>query len=183
MLRLWRRGNNLSMKKVVMATVLIVIASVFGFYFLSSNKSDTVEGYLRIHIRANSNNDSDQNVKYAVKENVSKLLTDLIIDCKTANEAMAIVNDNLKTIDNVAETVLKNSGFSYGAKARLTQEHFPTRSYDSLTLQDGVYDALIINLGEGNGDNWWCVVYPPLCFKNNNGKTEIKSIIDMIRKK
>ena len=67
------------------------------------------------------------------------------------------------------------NGFNYGCKAYIDAENFPTRSYDDVVLEAGVYDALILNLGSGKGDNWWCVVYPPLCFigGNDNGQNNI----------
>ena len=169
------------MKNFALAVVGVAIFAVFMFAFIGAKSVN--KGYLRIHIRANSNSEQDQEVKYAVKESVSELLTSLVADVTDAPQAMSIVNANLEKINNAADNTLKQHGFYYGAKTKLCEEYFPTRSYDDLVLKNGLYDALIIELGEGKGDNWWCVVYPPLCFKNNNGKNEIKSVFEGIIKK
>ena len=124
----------------------------------------TTSEYLRIHIRANSNAQADQAVKYAVKERVVELLTPLLKDCQTKTEAREKLQENLSEIIAVASDTLKSQGYLYGARATLRLEEFPTRVYNSLTLPAGAYEALIVELGEGKGDNWWCVVYPPLCF-------------------
>ena len=89
----------------------------------------------------------------------------------------------LGAIEEVAKEILRENGFSYGAKASLRREDFPTRVYDGVTLEAGVYDALILELGSGKGDNWWCVVYPPLCFTSGNGNIVYKSMIAEIIKK
>ena len=90
--------------------------------------------------------------------------------------------DNLEEIEKVADSVLNENGFSYSSKAGVRNELFPTRKYDDLVLDGGYYDALIIELGDAKGDNWWCVVYPPLCFTGEGQgyqyKSKIKEIID-----
>lgn len=123
--------------------------------------------YLRIHIRANSNMEIDQKIKYSVKTAVVEFLTPFVAQCTTKQSAEKMLKNNISSIEQVANEVLKNNGFSYKSSARVKSENFPTRAYQNLTLDGGFYDALIINLGSGNGDNWWCVVYPPLCFVEN----------------
>jgi stage II sporulation protein R len=79
--------------------------------------------------------------------------------------------------------VLSDNGYYYGARAEIRTENFPTRVYDDLTLEAGVYDALIIELGSGNGDNWWCVIYPPLCFTGGTSSVTYRSVIyDIIKR-
>ena len=120
--------------------------------------------YLRMHVRANSDAAEDQAVKYAVKDAVTDYLIPLAAQCRSKEEAMAALEGALAAIESVADRVLAEEGFSYTAHAQLRREEFPTRVYEGVTLEAGVYDALIIELGEGAGANWWCVVYPPLCF-------------------
>lgn len=154
------------MKKVfiliaALAALLIVI-NVFAAE--DGGKQDVNADYLRIHIRANSNCDADQNVKYKVKAAVVEALTPLLSGVSSKEKAMEIISENLALIDEVSEGVLRENGFYYGAQSRLCEEDFPTRTYGELTLESGIYDALIVDLGSGEGDNWWCVVFPPLCF-------------------
>ena len=154
---------------------IIIVLSVFSF-----NRTDSE--YLRIHIRANSNSQTDQSVKYEIRDEIVKYLTPLVAGCDSKEKAVNMLNDNLSNIVKVAEKVLKDNGFNYGASAKVKSEEFPTRVYDGVTLEKGIYDALIVYLGSGTGDNWWCVVYPPLCFVGDGTsyvyKSRIKEIIE-----
>ncbi len=154
------------MKKVfiLIAALVALLITVNVFFAAEEQERDVSADYLRIHIRANSNRDADQNVKYEVKAAVVKVLTPLLSGVSSKEKAMRIIAENLGLIDEVSDGVLRENGFYYGAKARLCKEDFPTRTYGELTLESGVYDALIVDLGSGEGDNWWCVVFPPLCF-------------------
>lgn len=149
------------MKKYIILS-LALIAVVVGLIFASSTQQQPQ--YLRIHIRANSNSNIDQNVKYQVKEAVVDAISPKLQGIANFDEACEIMNENLQLMQNQADMVLKKNGFDYTSTIRLAREEFPTREYQGLTLESGVYDALIIELGSGTGDNWWCVVFPPLCF-------------------
>ncbi len=124
--------------------------------------------YLRVHIRANSNDEVDQVVKYLVKDRVVNFITPYLVECDTKQKSIDVINGLLPQIEDVCDGVLNANGFTYASRARVAQENFPTRSYDNVTLEAGIYDALIIELGSGKGDNWWCIVYPPLCFVNKS---------------
>lgn len=164
------------MKKfcIVFVIVAIIILTGIGLTFPKENKR--IE-YLRIHIRANSNLQIDQAVKYKVKEKVVDYLTPFISNCTTKSMAEQVIENNLKGIEKVANEVLKDNGFDYQSSAKVNNEIFPTRVYDGVVLESGYYDALIVNLGSGEGDNWWCVVYPPLCFTGEGTSYQYKSKI------
>ena len=148
---------------------------------LSSYQGGQKTEYLRIHIRANSNLSVDQQVKYLVKDKVVDYLTPFIAECDTKEKAQSMLYNNLEAIEKVAKGVLDANGFSYSVKAGVKNEKFPTRYYQDLCLESGFYDALIIELGEAKGDNWWCVVYPPLCFTGEGQNYKYKSkILDII---
>lgn len=140
-----------------------------GVFIFNSNNKQSEYDYLRIHIRANSNYEIDQNIKYIIKDRVVELVTPYLIECDTKQKSVEMINSLLEEIEDVCDNVLKENGFTYTSKAKINKEEFPTRSYDNITLEQGVYDALIIELGSGEGDNWWCIVYPPLCFVNKSG--------------
>lgn len=166
------------MKKFVIVILLISVIGALAVAFGGNTGTSTDNSaYLRIHIRAESNNEADQAVKYRVRDKVVEYLTPLVAECETKTEAMQTIGEKLREIETVAESVLRANGFSYGAKASLRKESFPTRVYEEVTLDAGVYDALILELGSGKGDNWWCVVYPPLCFSGGNGNFVYKSKI------
>ena len=137
---------------------------------------------LRIHIRANSNNQQDQQVKYKVKDAVVEFLTPNLVDCTTKTKAEEKIQSLLLQIEKISDRVLADNGYDYKSKAKINVEEFPTRVYGGLTLENGFYDALIIELGSGSGDNWWCVVYPPLCFSGEGTnyvyKSKLKQIIN-----
>jgi len=128
------------------------------------NESD----FLRLHIRANSNSDVDQDIKFDVRQEIVNELTPIFAGVTSRQMAMETLQNNIGRVEAAANRVLLAGGFGYSARAGLRTEFFPTRHYNGHTLPEGVYDALIISLGAGAGDNWWCVVYPPLCFLENN---------------
>lgn len=146
---------------ISLLTCAIIILSVIG---IGAQGNSVHEEYLRIHIRANSNDEIDQRVKYLVKEKLVYYLTPVLSECKTKEKAEVELKKRLSDIERIADETLKANGYAYKSKAKIKEELFPTRTYDNLTLESGFYDALIVELGEGQGDNWWCVVYPPLCF-------------------
>lgn len=147
------------MKKIIGVLIVAVIGTV-----LFGGNYEVKDSCVRIHIRANSNADIDQSVKYEVKDAVVEYLTPYISHLESSSEAKSIVQSKLTDIERVADKVLSNKGYGYRASAKLCREEFPARSYGEYTLAEGVYDALIIELGAGEGNNWWCVLFPPLCF-------------------
>lgn len=173
------------MKKIliVIALVLTVAATVFIVKASSVEKTEAYADYLRIHVRANSNSAEDQQVKYEVKDEVVKFITPFVKECVDKERAIEVMNELLPEIEKVCDKALRERGYTYGARAQIRDEKFPTRVYGDLTLDEGVYDALIIELGTGTGDNWWCVIYPPLCFTSASADVEYRSIIaDIINK-
>lgn len=164
--------------------VLLVIATVALVAPLNNScGAGDNNDYLRIHVRANSNSEEDQKVKYEVKEEVVTFLTPYIEECVTKQAAMEVIGNITDEIAQVCDRALRERGYSYGAKAEIREEKFPTRVYGDLTLEEDVYDALIIELGTGKGDNWWCVIYPPLCFTSASADVQYRSLIcDIINK-
>ena len=161
--------------------LFIIIATVVCATVFSGGQTQT--DYLRIHVRADSNLERDQSVKYKVKDEVVNFLTPLAAQCTDKERAIEVISSALGDIERVCDGVLKQNGFSYTSHAAIKREKFPTRVYGDVTLEEGVYDALIIELGSGKGDNWWCVIYPPLCFTSSAGKPEYRSAIyDILRK-
>ena len=182
------------MKKFIAAFFIIGAIAIFAIATsgIAKGKPSEESDFLRIHVRANSNSTADQDVKYLVKQHVVDELTPIFASITTKAEAMDTLAENLAHIEKIGNFVLAENGFDYGCNAAIKSEHFPTRSYtlnqdSSVTLPEGVYDALILELGSGGGDNWWCVVYPPLCFLENNigGDTGVKyksKLQDLINK-
>lgn len=120
--------------------------------------------YLRIHILANSSDSIDQMIKYEVKDAIVVYLEELIGASSSKEEAIETISNRLSDIASLSNHILKKNGFSYRTKVSLGEENFPTRIYEGVTMEAGIYDTLIVELGDGKGENWWCVVYPPLCY-------------------
>ncbi len=157
------------MKKVciVFSLLFILIATAAGAALLAPaalSPQAPPAAYLRMHVRANSDSAEDQAVKYAVKDALVERLLPVAAECGSKEAAAEAVRAALPALERAADAVLAEAGFSYTARASLRQEEFPARVYEGVTLAAGVYDALVVELGAGTGQNWWCVVYPPLCF-------------------
>ena len=155
---------------IIIATVIFAVCGACG------GESGNAE-YLRIHVRANSNSEADQSVKYKVKDAVVEFITPLAASSRSKEDAVELINANIDAIADVCDKTLRENGYSYGARAEVRSEQFPTRVYGDLTLESGEYDALIIELGEGTGDNWWCVLYPPLCLTSATQDVTYRSLI------
>ena len=154
-----------------------------GRYATNAESCLNERDFLRIHIRADSNESAAQAVKYRVRDKVVEYLVPIIADCTSKEDAIEKIRTRLSQIAAVASKVLKEQGFSYGATAAVEKESFPTRVYAEYTLPSGEYTALILRLGRGAGDNWWCVAYPPLCFVNANVDVQYKSkLAEIIRR-
>lgn len=129
------------------------------------NSSDEFySGILRFHVRANSDSEEDQELKMAVKEDVVTLLKPLLSDCKNVTESKNVIVANLQNIYTTAVNTIVEQGYDYTVKVYVTEEEFPAKTYGELTFPEGEYQALRIDIGEAKGQNWWCVMYPPLCF-------------------
>jgi len=152
------------MKSLWVGLTILIMA---GLLVIGTTYKEVNTEYLSIHIRANSNSEADQRIKYQIKDKVVEVLTPLVAECQSFEDVKIVMSQNLSLVDSVATTILKQNNFDYVAKSKLAVEEFPTRSYNNFVLESGFYDALIVELGKAEGDNWWCVVYPPLCFVNS----------------
>ena len=173
------------MKKIICAATALIVV-VLAIVLIPQTQNKTNSDFLRIHIRADSNAEADQNVKYVVKAAVVDYLTPYLTEATTKEKAMDIVKQHSAEIKAVCDKTLADQGKTYTATVRIRAEEFPDRSYNGTTLPAGVYDAVIIELGSGSGNNWWCVVYPPLCFvggegTNGNGIVYKSRLLEIIR--
>lgn len=169
------------MRNVCIFFLLSIIISLTALGLSAPQPSFNASDYLRIHIRANSNSPCDQAVKYEVKDEIVTALTPVVAGCENKAQAVSRIRAQTGNIQAMTDAFLRRKGFSYGAAAEIKQERFPTRVYDGYTLPAGEYVSLIIELGQGKGDNWWCVVYPPLCFTGSSAPVVYKSkILEMI---
>lgn len=159
------------MKNKICVIVVLILLLIVGASFLPT--AEVEYDYLRLHIRANSNSEIDQNIKYEIKDELVEFLTPYFCNVTSKNEAVGIVNNLKEKMSEICVDVLRKNGFNYSANVKINNEYFPTRTYSNTTLESGYYDAVIVELGSAEGDNWWCVMYPPLCFITRENQTEI----------
>ncbi len=163
------------MKKriIEISLCLALIASAFfSVYEFDNDCKDLRNEVLRLHILANSDSDEDQQIKLAVRDELLNCGNELFSGETNIDNVKSILTDEQKVLTDAANKVLVENGFDYKAKINLTNGYFTTRTYENYTLPAGNYIALKVVLGEGEGHNWWCVMFPPLCLPAATDKNE-----------
>ena len=128
---------------------------------VSNNLSDAV---FRLHVIANSNSDEDQSLKLIVRDSLLQFMNNLCANCSTKDEAISIASAHKNDFQKIAEQTIINNGYNYSVKINIDNCYFPTKNYGDISLPAGLYDALRVEIGEAKGQNWWCVMFPSLCF-------------------
>lgn len=159
------------MKKLMLAIFLIILLYVFIGRVSSLAIPDDA---LRIRVIANSNSDYDQEIKKIVKENIQYKLYELLKNAKGIDQARKIINNNLNDIDSNVKETLQLLNYELGYDINFGLNYFPSKEYKGVTYDEGYYESLVITLGEGKGDNWWCVLFPPLCLLEAEESTEVE---------
>ncbi len=154
---------KLLIKSLCIAFVLTVIYSVLPFQAECEQISTEV---FRLHILANSDSKEDQNLKLKVRDALLECTDKIFSDAQNRQEAENIARDNLQMLQSVAQRVVYENGYDYNVEAEVVQMYFNTRYYDDYTMPAGMYDALRITIGSGEGHNWWCVMYPSICISS-----------------
>lgn len=155
-------------------TILVILALAIGFictyYFSEEPKIDEIQKeiaqkVLRFHVLANSDSEEDQKLKLEVKKAVVDYLDSYLNqENLTLEQTKTIVEAQKEEIIQLAEHVIRENGYNYSVNAELTTDYFPIKTYGDVTLPAGEYEAFRMNIGEAEGKNWWCILYPPLCF-------------------
>jgi stage II sporulation protein R len=148
------------------------IVIVGAFQYSGNKEADPLQPsiaakILRFHILANSDSDADQEVKIKVRDAVGRMMAEKLSGSEGLSDTERIVTENLDEITAVAVQALEENGYYYGASARLATVDFPVKTYGGYTFPAGEYEALQVTLGEGQGHNWWCVLYPNMCFQGS----------------
>ena len=147
---------------VVFFFIIYILISISSYSnAVSNNLSDSV---LRLHVIANSNSDEDQALKYAVRDELIEYMNSICLNISTKEEAVNLVTQNLDSFQKIAEDVIKQNGFNYNVNLEVGNFDFPSKKYGDISLPAGFYDALKVKIGNASGKNWWCVMFPSLCF-------------------
>jgi stage II sporulation protein R len=137
------------------------------------NYDEVKNELIRFHVIANSDTEEDQNLKLKVKNKVIDYLYPYLNASESLEQSRKIIKDNMGEVKKLAEQVIKDNNYKYGVKTELSRENFPEKSYGKITLPQGNYEAFRIIIGSGQGKNWWCVMFPPLCFVDET-KAEVE---------
>ncbi len=149
--------------KRVIVLGLLLLSLATGALWLDGQQSQLADKMVRLHVLANSDSDEDQALKLQVRDAVLKTAEPLLAQAGQVDNATGILENNLEQLTAVAQETIYREGWDYPVSVQLEETWFPTREYDSFALPAGSYQALRVVIGEGNGHNWWCVVFPPLC--------------------
>ncbi len=147
--------------------IVSVLLSCYSFGFSSKEnelQKNIASQIVRFHVRANSDSDSDQQLKLKVKDEIITYLRPMLEKSKSLEESKQILSRHTDDIKSKAESVLKKEGSTQSVSVYFENSYFPMKTYGDVTFPPGVYEAFRIDIGESTGRNWWCVLYPPLCF-------------------
>ena len=157
--------QNSKVKMVIILSILLFLyTTICAISYAQNVSTDLAENVFRLHVLANSDSEEDQNLKYIVRDALLSYMNEICANCETKQEAIAIVEQNLDTFKQIALDTIKNEGYNYDVTLEIGNFEFPTKQYGDISLPAGFYDALRVKIGEAKGQNWWCVMFPPLCF-------------------
>ena len=155
---------------------------IIGNVFAESNIIP--DDAIRIRIIANSNSEYDQKIKLKVKDKVEYDMYNLLKNTKSIEEARSIIKDNLINVENDIDKTLQSENYKLPFTINFGLNYFPKKEFKGITYDDGYYESVVVTLGDGLGDNWWCVLFPPLCMIEAEESTDVeyttmvKTIID-----
>ena len=150
------------MKKIILfilaITMIVILNNNDEEYYVIPNDA------IRFRVIPNSNNVYDQYIKLKVKNNIYNELESVMNGATTLDEARKKLEDNMVTFDKIVEDTLIQNNYDYTYKVNYGMNYFPEKEFKGVKYKEGMYESFVVTLGEGNGDNWWCVLFPPICF-------------------
>ena len=158
--------------------IALIVCCVLNINAFSQQCDSIREKMLRMHVIANSNSEEDQQLKLKVRDAVLSAGKDVFDGSVTSDDAKEKIAPHIDYLEKVALNTIKNEGFDYNVKITVENEYFNTRTYDnSVTLPAGNYNAIKVIIGEGKGQNWWCVMFPPMCLPTSVAECEISDVL------
>lgn len=151
-------------KRIYMILCVAFCAGLLLFVPAQNYQREISDKILRFHVVANSNTMEDQELKLFVRDKISEFLQEPLSLCRTKSDSEAAVKALLPQIQEVARACVQSRGYDYPVSAGIGERYFPEKTYGDMTFPRGYYEALTINIGSGSGRNWWCVLFPNLCF-------------------
>ena len=152
-------------KRLLLLLVLLFIyTAICAFSYVNAVSSNIQDSVFRLHVIANSDSKEDQNLKYIVRDKVLEYINIISSNQSSKEDVINLVNENINEIKKIAKNTIQENGYNYEVKLNIGNFAFPTKTYGDISFPAGYYDALKIEIGEAKGQNWWCVMFPPLCF-------------------
>jgi len=176
-------------KKIIFISAFIGFAAAgaaasAAYGYSQSVQSGIAKQLIRFHVLANSDSAEDQALKLLVRDGILDTLKEPLGDCETISDTREAIIRNISNIKTRAEEIIKENGYSYPVSVTLARDVFPVKTYGDITLPPGEYEALRVVIGAGAGKNWWCVMFPPLCFVDvtqpklpDSVKSELKNVL------
>jgi len=159
-----QKASNIVKISIAVLLLMVLTAWMIADTYAEDVNAGLSQNIVRLHVVANSDSVSDQALKLKVRDAIIEFMKNELSDSKDINETKTIINNNLKNIEEVSNEVIKKNKSSYSVKATIGNYDFPTKTYGDIALPAGEYQALRVVIGDGVGANWWCVLFPPLCF-------------------
>lgn len=157
--------KNPKFKMSFILTILIFLyTTICAISYAETISTDLANSVFRLHVIANSNSDEDQALKYKVRDCLLEYMNNLCVNCSTKEQAIKIASEHKEEFKQVAIKKIREQGYSYDVNIEIGNFKFPTKQYGDISLPAGYYDALKVKIGEAKGRNWWCVMFPSLCF-------------------
>lgn len=148
--------------------IVIILFSFFVFIsalsYVNAVSENIADSVFRLHVIANSDSEEDQNLKYKVRDSILEYMNSISSNCSSKEEVIKLAYEYEDEFYKIAKQVINENGYDYEVNIRIGNFDFPTKTYGDISLPAGYYDALRIEIGEAKGQNWWCVMFPPLCF-------------------
>lgn len=157
---------------ILLISLILLPIAVFAEGKERLETENLKDDFFRLHIRANSDSEEDQQLKLKVRDKVLEFTSEIFINVTNKESAMSLAEKNIKTIENIAKKTIVENGYDYDVKVSVRRENFPYKEYDGFFLPEGEYDSLIIEIGAGIGHNWWCVLFPAVCLSGASEKVE-----------
>lgn len=153
------------MKKYLFLLIVLISFIILSAYsYASAINEDLSNNVFRLHVIANTDSKEDQDLKYKVRDKLIKYMKSLTTNINTKEEVIEIANNHISDFESIAKEVITKNGFDYDVKVEIGNFSFPTKQYGDISFPAGFYDALKVEIGNAKGQNWWCVMFPPLCF-------------------
>lgn len=149
---------------IILIFLLMLYTFICALSYVQAVSSNISSNVFRLHVIANSDSEEDQNLKYLVRDSLLEYMKEISNGISTKEEAISIVNNNLAKFKEIALNTIRENGFNYDVNISVGNFYFPTKYYGDISLPAGMYDALKVEIGEAKGQNWWCVMFPSLCF-------------------